>query len=51
VIFGGVIGFALVMAAMQTPIGSLPAALTAAITLGLPIVGGLIGVGLRSRFA
>ncbi len=48
---GGIVGYALVMAAMQTPLGHLPALATVAVTLGLPIVGGFIGVWLKNRFA
>ncbi|MBA4132040.1 MAG: hypothetical protein C0519_11515 [Hyphomicrobium sp.] len=49
---GGLIGFALVMAAMLIPgLGELPQALVLAITLGLPIIGGFLGVALKSRFA
>jgi hypothetical protein len=48
---GGLVGYALVMLAMMTPIGSLPALLTMIITVGLPVIGGFIGVELKSRFA
>ncbi len=50
-IAGGLVGYALVMLAMLTPLGSLPALITIIITVGLPIIGGFIGVELKSRFA
>ena len=49
---GGLIGYALVMAAMLVPgLGELPQALVLAVTLGLPVIGGFLGVALKSRFA
>lgn len=50
-IAGGLFGYALVMLAIMTPIGSLPALITMIITVGLPIIGGFIGVELKNRFA
>lgn len=51
-VLGGVIGYAAMMAAMLTPgLAQLPDAVTLAISIGLPILGGILGVALKSRFA
>lgn len=51
-VLGGIVGYGLIMAFMVlSPKLALPDALTVPLTLGLPVLGGLIGLGIGGRFS